>query len=144
MYIDFDFPLQILEENREIVVLENSEVNITSPFLAPEHNHKYVFRLSSPDSTNWTNTIKPLKLIVRGDRRINFEAQDTETNRTFTATTNLKTRKPSRISSTVTPVALAPRTPVDYSELGHLVAMLFIYFIIMCISEILRYFTNKD
>ena len=146
-FIDFDFPLQILDKNREIEVAANSEVNISNPFLVPARNHRYSFRVSTPDTqSNWTNTIKPLRLVVRNDTRVNFEVQDTVENKTFLVVTNLKTRKPHRPSSpppTIRPAAIPPLS-YDYRELAQLMALLLIYFLIICLTELLKFFSNKD
>jgi hypothetical protein len=137
-YVNFDFPLQILALSRMIEVPENTEVNISNPFLAPERSHRYTQRIFN--HTDWTNyTIKPLKMVVRGDTQVNFELRDLKENKTFVATTNLKTK--TRTTTTPPPPPAAPTHPID--DLAHLIAALVVYFIILCVSELLRYFTNK-
>jgi hypothetical protein len=82
--------------------------------------------------------------VVHNDTRIDFEAQDTITNKTFKSVTYLKTRKPAHSTSPPLLPALNTSIPPDYRELAHLAAVLFIYFIILCVSELLKFFTNKD
>ncbi len=146
-FIDFDFPLQILDKNRELEVVANSEVNISSPFLAPARSHRYTFRVSTAEShSNWTNTIKPLRLVVRNDTRVNFEVQDKLENKTFSAVTNLKTKKAPRSTNPPLTILLAAptTTPSEYRELIQLVALRIVYFFILCISELLSVCFNKD
>jgi hypothetical protein len=62
------------------------------------------------------------------------------------AVTNLKTKKPARSTNPPPSILLAAPAPstFDYRELAQLAAMLDIYFIILCISELLSFFANKD
>jgi hypothetical protein len=144
--IEFDFTPQVLDPDRMIEVLPNTEVNVSNPFLANEMSHQYSFRYSTADvKSNWTNyTVKPLRLFVRNDTLVHFELKGPKVNETLKAYTHLKTKKTSRTSTVSTSVSMQTSTSSAYSELAHLIAMLIIYSIILCISELLKYFTNKD